>query len=245
MSLRLDLEIYYRTLADSYFADVMVATERPLVTGAQKAIDTFVASLTLGAGNASKKQGAGILVLMPVADVSHENIPGPDLDKVVIPSLIMEWPLLNYGSRGTGLPAEDLLVRFLQLHHHTNVNGATSYAIVASEGAIGPLPREFRDRGIIGYTVALRTGFPLAQLAKCALPSISPSSGAYSQTITLACATSGAAIYYTTDGTPPFSGNAAATLYSAPFALAAAGTLRVGAQKTGTAPSNVNAADFT
>jgi hypothetical protein len=64
-------------------------------------------------------------------------------------------------------------------------------------------------------------------------------------TITLTCATSGAAIYRTLDGSYPWSGNAQATLYAAPFAVASAALLRAVAHKTGMVASDAAAADIT
>jgi hypothetical protein len=57
-------------------------------------------------------------------------------------------------------------------------------------------------------------------------------------TIVLSCATAGAAIHYTTDGSYPTPSNG--TLYTEPFTLPAAGTvIRAAAYKTGLNPGNV------
>jgi hypothetical protein len=50
-------------------------------------------------------------------------------------------------------------------------------------------------------------------------------------------------IYYTLDGTCPWSGNG--VLYAGPVAVAAAGTIRARAFKAGMVGSNAAAADFT
>jgi len=60
------------------------------------------------------------------------------------------------------------------------------------------------------------------------------------QFLQLTCSTFGAAIYYTTDGSYPGAGNAAATLYTAPFALPEAGTvIRAAAYSEALNPSDV------
>ena len=77
---------------------------------------------------------------------------------------------------------------------------------------------------------------------KVATPQIS-ASGA---NITLTCATSGAAVYYTTDESFPGPGNDEALLYSTPFTLAS-GThlLRVAGHKAGSACSDAVMAELT
>lgn len=65
-----------------------------------------------------------------------------------------------------------------------------------------------------------------------ATPAANVASGSYggSQTVTLASSTSGASIYYTTDGTPP---STASLLYSGPITIDRTGTLRAIAVKSG------------
>jgi len=77
------------------------------------------------------------------------------------------------------------------------------------------------------------------------MPTISPSSGAAPQTVTLTTATTGASIYYTTNGNFPRNGVTGATLYTAPFQVASAATLRCAAYKTGLFGSLVNQAIYT
>ncbi|MDD5688238.1 MAG: FG-GAP-like repeat-containing protein [Elusimicrobia bacterium] len=75
-------------------------------------------------------------------------------------------------------------------------------------------------------------------------PTISPSAGTYSNsvTVTLGCATSGAEIRYTTNGTDPTSSS---TLYSAPFTLTASATVRARAFKAAMTDSSVNSVAYT
>lgn len=56
----------------------------------------------------------------------------------------------------------------------------------------------------------------------------------------ITCATPGAAIYYTTNGSTPGSTNAASRLYSAPIPIARTTILRARAEKTGMRPSNAD-----
>ncbi|MDD5687547.1 MAG: carbohydrate-binding protein [Elusimicrobia bacterium] len=75
-------------------------------------------------------------------------------------------------------------------------------------------------------------------------PTITPGTGSYASyvTVTLGCATSGAEIRYTTNGTDPTSSS---TLYSAPFTLTASATVRARAFKTAMTDSSINSAAYT
>ena len=77
-----------------------------------------------------------------------------------------------------------------------------------------------------------------------ATPRISPNGGRFtgSVTATLTCATTGATICYTTDGSEP---TASSTKYSSPFTLGSSATLKAKAFKTGLSPSATASAVFT
>ncbi|MCQ2317633.1 MAG: chitobiase/beta-hexosaminidase C-terminal domain-containing protein [Bacteroidales bacterium] len=78
----------------------------------------------------------------------------------------------------------------------------------------------------------------------CATPTITPESGTYyeAQSVTISCATEGATIYYTTDGTTPTSGS---PVYSAPITVAENMTVKAIAMKEGYDNSNVATAEYT
>jgi hypothetical protein len=73
---------------------------------------------------------------------------------------------------------------------------------------------------------------------KTAKPTASPPGGIYAadQNVILNCATSGAAIYYTTDGSEPTTGS---TLYTGPIAVSMATTIKAIAYKSGIIDSNI------
>lgn len=85
---------------------------------------------------------------------------------------------------------------------------------------------------------------PIELLDSVAAPVFSPSRGTYteSQTVTLACSTSGATIYYTTDGSAP---TASSTRYESPVTVSANTTVSAVAVKTGMATSSVGMATYT
>ena len=75
-------------------------------------------------------------------------------------------------------------------------------------------------------------------------PTASPNGGTFtaSQSVTLDCATAGADIYYTTDGTDPTTGS---TLYTGAFALTDTTTIKAFAAKAGMIDSGIVEATFT
>ena len=81
--------------------------------------------------------------------------------------------------------------------------------------------------------------------AQVAAPTFSPAGGSYSsaQSVSIASATSGATIRYTTNGTTPTS--TSGTVYSAPITIGATTTLKAIAYKSGMTDSTVSSATFT
>jgi hypothetical protein len=95
-----------------------------------------------------------------------------------------------------------------------------------------------------GKTAAFTVNVILQSLQTVATPTASPSAGTYTtaQTVTLNTTTSGAAIYYTTDGTTP---TTASTLYSGAITIDATGTLKAFAVKEGMNNSGILTAAYT
>lgn len=76
------------------------------------------------------------------------------------------------------------------------------------------------------------------------MPVIQPNGGSFTgtQTVTITCATRGAKIYYTIDGSDP---EQSGTAYTGPFVLRASATVRAYAEAEGLTPSAQAAAEFT
>ena len=181
------------------------------------------------------KVGAAVLVNMPVLSVSDPDVPGPRTS-IVQTLTVLEHPTINAGSTGCGKTAEQIALSLLQLFHHFNPAGI-SQVFVGSTAAIVP---EGGFDGLVGYTVTLQAPLQLSAQRKVATPRIAaaPTSG-LPATVTITCATVGASIYTTTDGSYPSASNPNATLYAAPFEVAAAATVRATASLSGLQQSDV------
>lgn len=81
-------------------------------------------------------------------------------------------------------------------------------------------------------------------LQKCSTPTFSPSSyaGSDAQTVTISCATDGATIYYTTDGSAP---TTSSSVYSTSLNISSTTTVKAIAVKDGKANSDVGSATYT
>jgi hypothetical protein len=230
---RADADPYYNdieliVLRPRYNDDGTVAENASFAT-LQQRVDEAINCQRLKAG----RGGAAVSFLMPQGDTTRPNISGPQME-FTYTARVQEHPILNFGPHGTRKSAEEIALHTLQLFHLCMLNGAN--CLGADPATLTPSD-QFAPK--LTYDVRLRAQGGLAAPVKCALPIISPRSGAAPLEVTLTCGTSGAKLYYTTNESYPSSRNLAATLYGAPFTLAAAATLRVAAEKTGLQQSDV------
>lgn len=233
---QLQEEIAARLAADGYFVDITVITERQ--GDISNRIDQALAGLVAKGG----KVGLAILVGVLEADVDAADVPGPNFNDTAQDVTIFERPVINDSAAGTGKAAVDVAVRVCQICHHYQAQGI-GQTIYCDKNAIRPIG-EVRP-GVIAYKVRLRAPVDTEVLAKVLPPVITPTSGAVPQSVTITCPTSGAAIYYTTDLSYPWSGNANATLYSGAFNITTACMLRAVAHKSGSVASDARSAEFT
>lgn len=97
--------------------------------------------------------------------------------------------------------------------------------------------------------IAIASGYTISPVISAtytlspATPTISPPGGSFerSRLVTLTTSTSGANIYYTTDGSTPTTGS---SLYAGPFLLSQSATVRAMASKSGYSASSVTSAVF-
>jgi hypothetical protein len=156
------------------------------------------------------KVGSGILINLPAADPTDDDIGGAQMTaNLALDILNMDNVALPL-SNGSGLTAEEIVVSvWLILHQWLN------QAIGSGNWFVSGFDPIEDQKGAYGYRLILTVRFAADEPAKCA----NVTSGVASGYCTLNCATAGATIYYTLDGSFPGPGNAAALVYAAPFVV--------------------------
>jgi hypothetical protein len=232
-----------RLKADSYFADLTIVTEQPRdpanVLG--NAMEQAMAVVT----------GKGAAVFVGLPDFTQAGGPERALfwDRVEFIGLAMTSDLLNATAPGTGLRCSAIADRIAANWHGFDMPGLLSGLTVEAKqmerwtGVPEEVAKLIRDMGLTTWAIKAVGQMQLDATAKVATPTLTAN---VDGKIVLACTTSGAAIWYTTDGTTyPCAANApTAALYSAPFTPAAACLVSAGAQKTGLIPSDVASANW-
>jgi hypothetical protein len=201
----LQADLAGRLNADPYFADVTVLTDR------DKDIRAMVSKATGGAGATRKagKIGACVVVLEPVANDTNANaLSGPI--ETIISIAILENPPINLGASGTGKHCLSLarrIHRVLKLYQPVLM----SNPLIPSKPFCHPVES---DLAPVAYEVAFHcTETDPTRYQKVSLPIITQAW----PDVTITCPTEDVDIYYTVDGSHPWSGNAGATLYAGTF----------------------------
>lgn len=185
------------------------------------------------------KIGACVIVQQATAEDRMSAAPGGILE-TVFTFLVLEEPTLNDDTNGHQIRALKIARRIVRVVKLYRADGICT--------SLTPSKQTITGLAIEGVSLAYEVRFHCTEIGqgvnqKVMTPTLAPNTGAAPQTVTITCGTAGVAIYYTLDGTPPWSGNG--VLYTAPVTLAAAGTIRARAFKAGMIGSNAAAADFT
>jgi hypothetical protein len=233
---RFQLDIASRLQESPFFANVPVFILRPraALTAAQiqDRINASLGALTTQNG----KAGLCATVLMPLLNTQKQELPGPYFHlKCTV--RVQENVIVNMGPNGTQIACEDAAIAVAQsLHLWTP--GGTAGIVRAAQETIAP-NTAFEAR--VTYDVLMESELELPCPPKTVQPLLINTDGS----IILTCADTGAAIYYTLDGTAPWPGNASypstGIFYNGPFATPEAGTLvRCAAFATGVPGSDIN-----
>ena len=158
------------------------------------------------------------------------------------------------GSAKTPSYANELIIGDLMTNNLTNPAAGTNYTMISPtpDG-----PQQFPEYWIQTAATATNAPYVLAldewvdQMAgfaflgaanPAATPTFSPSYGVVPQTVSIADATFGSTIYYTTDGTTP---TTSSSVYSTPLYVTSAKTVKAIAVASGYTQSSVASASFT
>lgn len=231
----LQLDLAARLEADEYFSDLTVLTEKSgdIATEITNALGVLTAK--------GDKVGACVIVMSLAGNLQYADVSNSPLQ--LEPTIrVLEDPTINTSTNGTGKAALAIARRVIRvLHQYTPVGIASCLVgmkptLIPVADPLAPLAYECR------FQCAESDG---TQYQKCSRVTFSPDGGASPQTVTLACATAGASVYYTLDSSFPSAINPAATLYTAPINIAAAKIVRAAAYKTGFIASDTAQSIFT
>jgi hypothetical protein len=230
--IQLQNDVAHSLASDPTLANVNIVTrDRLLADSSQMPDQTLMAETLAYLTPRNGKTGCGVIVEKPELVAPLPNVPGPQGDLVIV-CLVLEDPFQNLGVNGTLMPADQVAQKIQDICHLWNVEGlgmwrADTNAISAARDW-EPL-RAFRSR--------MRIANNRGQSQRVERVNSSVGGG----TLTLTCATAGAAVYYSKNGAFPGPSNTAAgaVLYAAPFAVSVGDVVRAAAFKTGMVGSPV------
>lgn len=203
----------------------------PIFTVRSKTIEQDVTNALMGLTKRNGKTGLAIQVRMPML-FRGGSVPSGKASEIVTLVRVQEIPDINFAPSGTQVSSEDVALRVQDTLQAFNLDGGPHVLGADSRVPLAP-SLEFEPR--LTYDV------PFVQaMTRTALTLVAPVTFTVAANVTLACATSGASIYYSTDADIFPSAAAGATLYSSPFAAPASGTtIYAAAYKSGLAGSLV------
>ena len=213
-----------RLQSDPLFAHVPVLTERI------KDIESEIARALGPLNEQGGKTGLVAIILTPTANVNFENVFGPFFDDIkIVVRVIENVPVNQDPNTGTNIPAADAAEKICNLLHHFQPDNANG-PITAHRPSIAL----GNDPNNLSYDCRFKTSGGLSAIPpQVAAPVITEISGI----CTLACATPGAALFYTLDGTNPMPRNG--TFYTASFTPTAGLTLKARAFLAGYLASQI------
>lgn len=223
--LELDQEDFYgRLLADAYLVDIAILLQRRGVT--ENDIERALSTLN----KRGNKVGAVAIVLMPELEPENPNLPTPSY-RVRLVIQVIEHPLISRSSNGAGKSAEQIAKRIRQVGHHfiTGRSGSSN-----TWHWDGMQPEEV-PAGKVSYSVAFRRVAGDDLLQKVATPVIVATPAVPDGfNVEITCATAGAAIQRSVDGSYPTTPHVEPS-----FHVAAGTTVRAAATLVGKQQSNV------
>ena len=220
------VDLAARLRADPFFDDIAVIEE---VSGDLE--KNLLRALGTASAGGTGTVGAAVSVELPSVrpDRNAQDAPGPALEMIFGVGVLVNRTAA-FSSFGAGKSAEKIALTIANIIHH--------YSAAGLGGQCGPfifdgmLPFKRPEGNDTAYRLTFRASATVGRSSKVREPAIAPGE----TVVAISCATAGAAIYYSIDGTYP------TTLYEAPFALPASGSvIRASGVKTGFIASNTSA----
>jgi hypothetical protein len=229
--LQTDIEHYLKS--DEDLRDLAITHVRPRTAKEaatiQGDLDKVLAGLLAGP---SGKKGISVIVNMPELVKVEGNVRAVTGD-LSISLRVVEHVMINMGLDGTQRSAEAWALMIANRLHHQVFQPLAP--LVGEERLITPVPERVLT-GKVEYNIELSCTFPGERISKVQPVSLVQAG----PQMTLSCATTGAQIWWTVDGSFPGPGNELAQMYDGPFALGAGGhCLRTAAHLAGSAGSVV------
>lgn len=207
-------------------------------------ITNAIESALAGFTEKNGKAGLTAIVMMPDLGVPKEleRVRGP-MVQINVTIRIVEEPLVNMGPTGTGIPAEQCGLDTMAALNGWNP-GRMQHALRARErGAMVEVALKDKP-GQVCWDVELYAQYHVLPSPAADAPVISTSGALPAVEVSLTAPDEEAQIFYTLDGSFPHAGNAAASLYEAPFQVEAAATVRAIAFLANHLPSDVSELDI-
>ena len=229
----LQTELRMRLESCAYLSDILICQDNHGVTESmvEQALGVFRPS-------SGKKAGACLIVMKPAGTKSESDSPLFDLT-VRLNVQVMTRPLINDATAGGGSGKQaETLKAWVMTELHDYFSGALKLGLHMADKPWSPV--DDTAEGVVSYMVHFETHTAFGGRSSVATPDVSLSG----TTLTLTCATAGATIYYTTDGTYPGSANPTSIEYTTPFTVADGAVLRAGAVKADFIPSDTMLANI-
>jgi hypothetical protein len=224
-------------LADEYFADINVFDYRKEEIG--NLIEMSLSVATAKAG----KIGVCVVVMPLVIVDDFRDADARHPRRITATYLVLENPLFNHGTNGTGKPALSVCSRLGHVLKNYVLGGLATGLVPGDGSYIQPAENPLAP---IAYEVSFTCYENVDQnFVKCAMPDFEYDT--VTGILTLSTATPDATIYYTLDGGYPHPTNPngfTVSTYSGPITIEGEVLVRSGAFKEGYIPSNISAARF-
>lgn len=208
-------------------------------------IQTKVEQALTGITSRGGMTGVAIMIGPPVISMfDHKS--NTAMETTSLGVRVIENPLFNYASNGTFISAVEYAYQMVNyLHAWKPGQQWGTYGLRGQEGkTCVPVVDYDRPsyRQYDAFFFVYLTGIPQQRTATPFITPNAPGVGGglflTGSTATITCATAGASIYYTTDGTFPQPGNSRATLYTMPVFISSATILKAMAYSENLAPSD-------